>query len=108
MQGPCLLSGTTTAGGSVRFRGAAVRSGGRRSSSLPLSLSWLRRELIAGLIELAQRHAAGHLELYEAAVEHGREDMATRAYSNHGVWMEVARVLRMDPRTRSRQPHNSA
>jgi hypothetical protein len=43
------------------------------------------RELIAELVELAQRHAAGHLELYEAAVEHGREDMAQRAYSNHGA-----------------------
>ena len=60
-----------------------------------------RREVIAELVELvelAQRHAAGHLELYESAVEHGREDMAQRAYSNHGAWMEVARVLRMDPK----------
>ena len=45
---------------------------------------------------MAQRHAAGHLKLYESAVEHGREDMARRAYSNHGAWMEVARVLRFD------------
>ena len=60
----------------------------------------VRREVIAELIELAKSHAAGHLELYEAAVEHGREDMATRAYSNHGAWSEVARYLRMDPSMR--------
>ena len=57
-----------------------------------------RREVIAELVELAREHAAGHFELYEAAVEHGREDMAQRAHSNHGAWMEVSRVLRMDPR----------
>ena len=63
----------------------------------------IRREVIAELVELAQQHAQGHLELYEATVEHGREDMATRAYSNHGAWSEVARYLRMDPR-RERPP----
>lgn len=57
----------------------------------------VRREVIAERVELAQRHAAGHLELYESAVENGREDMATRAYSSHGAWMEVARHLRTDP-----------
>lgn len=60
--------------------------------------SEVRREVIAELLELPQRHAAGQLELYESAVEHGREDIAQRAHSNHGAWMEVARVLRTNPR----------
>ena len=42
-------------------------------------------EVIAELAEMAQRHAAGHLKLYESAVEHGREDMARRAYPDHGA-----------------------
>ena len=54
----------------------------------------VRREVIAELVELARRHAAGHRELYENAIEHGREEMAKRAYSNQNAWIEVARVLR--------------
>jgi hypothetical protein len=36
----------------------------------------VRREVIAELIEVARRQAAGDAELYESAVEHGREEMA--------------------------------
>ena len=55
-----------------------------------------RREVIAELIDVAQRHAAGHEANYRVAVEHGRDDMAMRARSNQNAWLEVARTLRMD------------
>ena len=64
----------------------------------PAERAEVRRQILAELVVLAKRHAAGHQELHEAAVEHGREDMATRAYANWNAWMEVARVLEMDPR----------
>jgi hypothetical protein len=54
----------------------------------------VRREIIAELVEIARRHAAGHAELYEKAVEHGREEMAQRAYANQNAWLEVAALLR--------------
>ena len=58
----------------------------------------VRREVIDELAELAQRNAAGHEELHRTAVEHGRDDMAQRAYANWNAWLEVARALRMDMR----------
>jgi len=56
----------------------------------------IRREIIAELVEVAKRRAASHAANYEAAVEHGRDEMAQRAYSNQNAWLEVSRVLRMD------------
>ena len=56
----------------------------------------VRREVLAELVELARRHAADHAKLHQTAVEHGREDMAQRAYASQNAWMEVARVLRAD------------
>ena len=44
--------------------------------------SEVRREVLAELVELAERHRAGHEELYHSAVEHGREEMQQRAYAN--------------------------
>ena len=54
----------------------------------------IRREVVAELVELAAEHAAGHEQLYEAAVEHGREEMATRAYANWNAWAEIDRLMR--------------
>ena len=54
----------------------------------------VRREVIAALVEIAKRHATGLAELYEKAVEHGREEIAQRAYANQDAWTEVAAVLR--------------
>jgi hypothetical protein len=71
----------------------------------------IRREVIAELVELARRHAAGHFDLLEQATAAGKDDMATRAQANHSAWMEVSRVLRMDvtePFGGGRLPHNSA
>jgi len=56
----------------------------------------VRRQVVAELVELARRHAAQHQELHETAVEHGREEMATRALAGQTAWLEVARVLRSD------------
>ena len=55
-----------------------------------------RRLVLTELMEMAREHAAGHQALHENAVEHGRDDMANRAYSNWNAWMEVARVLRFE------------
>ncbi len=52
------------------------------SSDMSDERSEVRREVVAELVELARRHRAGHAELHQTAVEHGREDMAQRAYSN--------------------------
>ena len=58
----------------------------------------MRREVIAELVELAQRHAAGHYDLYEQATAAGKDDMATRAGYGVSAWNEVERVLRSDAR----------
>jgi len=54
----------------------------------------IRCEVIAELVGLARRHAAGHFDLLEQATAAGKDDMATRAQANHSAWMEVSRVLR--------------
>ena len=62
----------------------------------------VRREVIAELLELAKRHAAGHFDLYEQATAAGKDAMATRAGYGVSAWKEVERVLQSDasvPRT---------
>jgi hypothetical protein len=58
----------------------------------------IRREVIAELVELARRHAAGHFDLYEQATSAGKDAMATRAEYGVSAWKEVERVLRSDAR----------
>jgi hypothetical protein len=54
----------------------------------------LRREIIAELIEIAQRHARGHQALKDQAEAAAKEPMRMRAESNQNAWTEVAAVLR--------------
>ena len=54
----------------------------------------LRREIIAELIEIAQRHARGHQALKDQAEAAGKEPMRMRAGSNQNAWTEVAGMLR--------------
>jgi hypothetical protein len=63
---------------------------------MPDERARIRREVIAELVELAEQHRAGHEQLHQAAVEHGREEMEQRAYANWNAWAEVWRILRFE------------
>jgi hypothetical protein len=62
------------------------------------------REVLDELIAMAARNAAGHAELYEAAVKHGRDDMAMRAQSAVTAWQAVATELRLQLRRTDDDP----
>ena len=55
-----------------------------------------RREVIAELLALAKRHGAGHYDIYQQAVEAGKDDLAARAEYGISAWQEVELVLRAD------------
>ena len=63
---------------------------------MPDERAEVRREILAELVERARRHAVGHAELHDAAVEHGRDDMAQRALAGQNAWLEVTRVLQSE------------
>jgi hypothetical protein len=65
-----------------------------RQWGMPDDRADVRREVVAELVIAALNHAAQHEELHRIAVDHGQDEVATRALAMQNAWLEVARTLR--------------